>query len=226
MIGRVTPPDAATPFRVLAVCTGNVCRSPAVERLLAGRLGAAYRRPTTERASSRRLMPAVEVASAGTGAVSGAPMTDQMARLLVEHGCDPSGFVARQVTPGMLRQADLVLAMTAEHRTQLVRLEPGAAHRTFTVRELARLLLDLDPADLPGAGATTADRLRALVPLAAAHRRALGVRRTLLVGAGGGPGGVVDDDVLDPYLGTEAQYRAAFAQLAPAVLEIAGAARG
>ncbi|WP_449386376.1 arsenate reductase/protein-tyrosine-phosphatase family protein [Cellulomonas soli] len=200
-----------TPFRVLAVCSGNVCRSPAVERLLASRLGAAYRRPPAP-GGTRRLVPGVEVASAGTGAVAGMPISDHMARLLVEHGCDASGFVARQVTPGMLRQSDLVLALTAQHRSQVVRLEPHAAVRTFTVRELARLLLSLEPADLPGTGATTADRLRAIVPLAAARRRQV-------------PPQPQDDDVLDPFLGTEATYRAAFAQLAPAVLEIAAAAR-
>ena len=32
-----SPP--ARPFRVLTVCTGNICRSPAVERLLAAALG-------------------------------------------------------------------------------------------------------------------------------------------------------------------------------------------
>lgn len=211
-MARVSPSDVPAPFRVLAVCTGNVCRSPAVERLLAARLGAPYRRPTGPGGARRGLLPAVEVASAGTGAVSGAPMTDRMASLLLEHGCDPTGFVARQVTPGMLRGTDLVLALTAQHRSAVIRLEPGAAVRTFTVRELARLLLDLDPADLPGAGATTADRLRAVVPLAAARRRAVPPRSE-------------DDDVIDPYLGTDAQYRTAFAQLAPAVLEIAGAAR-
>lgn len=210
-MGRVTPADVPTPFRVLAVCSGNVCRSPAVERLLAARLGAAYRKPAVPGAR-RRLVPGVEVASAGTGAVAGMPMTDHMARLLVEHGGDPTGFVARQVTPGMLRQSDLVLALTAQHRSQVVRLEPHAAVRTFTVRELARLLLDLEPADLPGTGATTADRLRAIVPLAAARRREV-------------PPQPADDDVFDPYLGTEATYRAAFALLAPAVLEIAAAAR-
>ena len=40
------PANAATParpFTVLAVCTGNICRSPAVERLLAAELGAETR---------------------------------------------------------------------------------------------------------------------------------------------------------------------------------------
>ena len=43
-------------FSILTVCTGNVCRSPAVERLLASKLG-----------------PTVSVASAGTHALVGHP---------------------------------------------------------------------------------------------------------------------------------------------------------
>jgi len=49
---------------VLVVCTGNICRSPAVERLLAARLGAAFR----GRVAVGSLMPAIEIGSAGTGA--------------------------------------------------------------------------------------------------------------------------------------------------------------
>ena len=52
-------------FSILAVCTGNVCRSPAVERLLASKLG-----------------PTVSVRSAGTHALVGHPISEPMAALL------------------------------------------------------------------------------------------------------------------------------------------------
>ena len=52
-------------FSILAVCTGNVCRSPAVERLLASKLG-----------------PTVSVSSAGTHALVGHPISEPMAALL------------------------------------------------------------------------------------------------------------------------------------------------
>ena len=54
-------------FSILAVCTGNVCRSPAVERLLASKLG-----------------PTVRVSSAGTHALVGHPISEPMAALLLE----------------------------------------------------------------------------------------------------------------------------------------------
>ncbi|WP_315095732.1 low molecular weight phosphatase family protein [uncultured Cellulomonas sp.] len=204
----MTPTDLAEPFRVLVVCTGNICRSPAAERLLAAGLGAAYR----GRDSAGGLTPAIEVGSAGTGALVGYPMTDEMAAMVAQLGVDPQGFEARQLAPGMVTQADLVLALTRRHRSAIVELVPSAVRRTFTLRELARLAGDVDLATLPGANATTADRLRALVPLAAT-RRGLSAHR------------LVDDDVVDPYRGDAALYRTSFGQLLPAVEAIVAAVR-
>ena len=196
----MTPSDVASPMRVLVVCTGNICRSPAVERLLCARLGAAVQgRPV-----AGSLVPAIEVGSAGTGALVGRPMTRAMAQLVLEHGADPAGFVSRQLEASMIRSADLVIALTRRHRSAIVELVPGAVRRTFTLRELARLAADVDPSALPGANATTADRLRALVPLA-------GLRRGL---ASSRP---VDDDVVDPFRGDAALYERSFSQLLPAV---------
>jgi protein-tyrosine phosphatase len=67
--------------RVLVVCTGNVCRSPAAELLLRDRLGAAD----------------VDVASAGVHALVGQPVDPPVAELLVERGVAPGGFRARQL---------------------------------------------------------------------------------------------------------------------------------
>ncbi len=196
----MNPTDLAEPMRVLVVCTGNICRSPAVERLLAAGLGAASR----GRYGGGGLAPAIEVASAGTAATVGWSMTDDMAVLVATQGVDPSGFEARQLTPAMVQQADLVLALTRRHRSAIVELVPAAVRRTFTLRELARVVADIDPAGLPGANATTADRLRALVPLAAS-RRWLTAHKP------------VDDDVVDPYGGGDALYQQSFGQLLPAV---------
>jgi protein-tyrosine phosphatase len=139
------------PFSILAVCTGNVCRSPAVERLLANRLG-----------------PTVTVSSAGTHALVGHPISDPMATLLLDSGIEPGPFEARRLAEPMLKEADLILSMTRAQRGLVVELLPAAVRRAFTLREFARLLSLVDQAALPAG--SPAERLRAAIPLAAAGR--------------------------------------------------------
>ena len=119
--------------RVLAVCTGNVCRSPYIERRLAAMLA------DTD----------LVVSSAGTRALVGAPVEPGSVRALESVGADASGFASRQVTGAILVQADLVLAASQAHRAEVVRVKPSVLRRTFTLGELADLLRD---ADLEGSG--------------------------------------------------------------------------
>src|SRR5512144_374699 len=117
------------PFRVLFVCTGNICRSPFGERLLRARL-------------AERLGPdaaLVEVGSAGVQGLVGEPMDPLAAAVLLSHGGDPTGFAGRRLDAGLVRGADLVLAANRKHRASIVRLDPTAVRKTFTIRELARL---------------------------------------------------------------------------------------
>jgi protein-tyrosine phosphatase len=139
------------PFSLLAVCTGNVCRSPAVERLLANKLG-----------------PTVTVSSAGTHALVGHPISDPMAALLLDSGIEPDSFEARRLSENMLKEADLVLTMTRAQRGLVVELWPAAVRRAFTLREFARLLNAVDPTAL--AAGSPAERLPAAISLAAAGR--------------------------------------------------------
>lgn len=150
-------------FRLLYVCTGNVLRSPFAElttrRMLVDRLG-----PEATR---------FEVGSAGTVAAAGSAMDAGMQRELERRspGVEPEARVtARQISVAILRQADLVLTMTAEHRGAAVGMEPGVLGRTFVLGELARLCALIDPADLPAVPTERAhalvDRARSLRPRA------------------------------------------------------------
>lgn len=186
------------PVRVLMVCTGNICRSPVAERLLAARVTAAG---YTGR---------VEVSSAGTYAVVGAPVSGPSADLLRAQGVSADGFAARQVTAGDLAEADLVLGMTAEHRAAVVGLYPQALRYSFTLLELARLTAAAK-VSWDTEAQSPQDRLAAL--LAAVP----GARSRVERGA---------DDISDPYgLGEEA-YRAAYELIAPAVEALAEALTG
>ncbi len=140
------------PYAILCVCTGNVCRSPAAQLLLAARLG-----------------PSVAVASAGTLGLVGRPIEPPMAAHLAALGLQTTGFTARRLTAPEINGADLVLGLTRGHRAEAVELAPGAVRRAFTLLEFARLLREIRPDELPAG--SVAGRLRAAVPLAAAGRR-------------------------------------------------------
>jgi protein-tyrosine phosphatase len=189
------------PARVLVVCTGNVCRSPLVERLLRARLA--------ERLGARS--DRIEIGSAGVRALAGSGMTAEAAAQLRGLGGDDDGFVSRQLTVDLLDGVDLVLAATRQHRSEVVSRSPKVLPRVFTLRELHRLLLDVDLADLP---ADPADRLRELIALA---RRRRGFVPPVAEG---------EDDVADPYGRSTREYEATTQQIVPAVEFLADAIAG
>lgn len=139
--------------RVLMVCVGNVCRSPLAERLLAAR--------ATERGLG------LHVSSAGVDALVGDPMDPSAAAEAVQRGAVADGFVARQLTPEMVAEADLVLAATKDVRARVLGIAPAGMRRTFTMLEFAALcalpdLATTAPADLPAAAARLRGRAASL----------------------------------------------------------------
>jgi len=152
---------AAAPFRLLYVCTGNICRSPFAEiitrHVLIGRLGG--------RAASR-----FHIASAGVQAVVDAGMhPDTRAELEPWnlHTAAAEQFRARQLRSAMVAEADLVLGATPRHRSAVVERLPAALPITFSLREFARLAEAVDPGELPD---VPVERAQALVELARAQR--------------------------------------------------------
>ena len=109
-----------------------------------------------------------------------------------ERGTDISGHVARKVTGTMVEHASLVVTMATEHRDALSRFSPDTAHKTFTLKELVRLLEQLGPAD----EATEPASLEGRVAAADAERRA------------GFTGNPHDEDVVDPLGMPMESYRA------------------
>ncbi|OEV05801.1 protein tyrosine phosphatase [Streptomyces oceani] len=150
-------------FRILHVSTGNVCRSPLTERLnrhaLADRLGDAR-------------SGGIVVESAGTWGHEDAPMEDHAHAVLLEHGADPAGFLARELLDEHVIRADLVLTATRDHRAQVISMGHSAGLRTFTLKEFTRLVRAIDPATLPAprTASSVVERAGALVQAAAALR--------------------------------------------------------
>ncbi|WP_172592044.1 hypothetical protein [Subtercola boreus] len=120
--------EPARPFTVLMVCTGNICRSPLAEQLLRSRLGEAGLHASTT------------VSSAGLGAVVGAPMEEHAAAVSLHFRGQPGEFRARQLRSAMVADADLVLTMTRAQRDEVIKRNPRALQRTFTLTEFSKLL--------------------------------------------------------------------------------------
>lgn len=81
---------------ILVVCTGNICRSPMGERLL------------------QHYVRGVNVESAGIRGLEGHAADPYSQRICQKHGISLEGHVGRKLTTGMLRQADLILAMESQ----------------------------------------------------------------------------------------------------------------
>lgn len=98
-----------------------------------------------------RLVTDVRVESAGTGALVGDGIDPKSLRLLEAHGVAVHSFSARQLSTAMVQRADLILTMTRDHRSAVLRLEPRALRRTFTLVEAAALVDYADHAESPEA---------------------------------------------------------------------------
>lgn len=158
--------------QVLFVCHANLCRSPMAEYI------------------ARRLLDRwpVSVASAGTHADPGRRMHPYAAFVTASGGGDPGGFRSRRLSAAHLAGATLVLTATRQQRSICAALAPAALHRTFTLRQFARLATVADPPT----GAC--DRpLRAVVETANRARSRLQPARD-------------GDDLPDPLGGTAADF--------------------
>jgi len=118
---------ATPPIRVLFVCLGNICRSPAAE--------AAFLHLVAEAGREREFV----VDSAGTGAWHAGERADaRMRQAAMRRGIEIRS-VARQVMQTDFEDFDWILAMDASNLAALHRMAPAAR------RPRVRLFRDLDP---------------------------------------------------------------------------------
>lgn len=111
-------------YRVITVCTGNICRSPMAEYVL---------RDAVQQAG---LADRVEVSSVGTTSwEEGEPVDPRAGAVLAAHGLDASAHRARHMSAADLREADLVLALDQDHVAPLRRIAGPARDRIHLLRE-------------------------------------------------------------------------------------------
>ncbi len=98
---------------ILIVCTGNICRSPMGEYLLRERWQA----------------PGARVASAGVQALIDWPADEEAIKAMQARGIDLSPHRARQISPEISQDADLILVMEDFHRDWIHSRLPTARGR-------------------------------------------------------------------------------------------------
>jgi protein-tyrosine-phosphatase len=82
----------------------------------------------------------IDVSSAGIIGWEGSPAARESVQAAGECGIDISRHIARRLEERHVRDADVIVCMSAEHRDAVIRMDPDAAGKTFTLKELVRLL--------------------------------------------------------------------------------------
>ncbi len=121
------------------VCTGNICRSPAMHYLAA-----------------REWSEAAAVTSAGVAAEIGMDATSQMRRAAAAYDLTFPRHRPTQLTADLVERADLVLVATESHARWIAGESGALPPHVFGLKQAAELA---QRADAP-AGATGAERLR------------------------------------------------------------------
>ncbi len=90
-----------------------------------------------------QLAPFVLAHSAGTSAVGGNPASSAAVQTMDLWGIDLSSHRASELTPNLLRGADLVIVMAREHLLSIGRMEPDALSRSVALKHVAAVEKEL-----------------------------------------------------------------------------------
>ena len=122
--------SSSSPYRIIAVYTGNICRSPMAELMLAAALEA------------EGLDAAVTVDSAGTtGYEAGRPIDPRAARRLTATKLASDRHIAREWQADWFHERDLILALDVDHYAWLRENAPDQE-----AMDKVRMLRSFDPA--------------------------------------------------------------------------------
>ena len=119
---------------LLTVCVGNICRSPMAEGL--------------SREVARESGRDVLVHSAGIGALVDHAADPIAVQLMQEAGIDIGAHRARQISPEIIAESELILVMESWQQQEVERLYPFAKGRVFTIGKWSDITVD-DPYKKP-----------------------------------------------------------------------------
>ncbi|GAB4499068.1 MAG: hypothetical protein OHK0052_13450 [Anaerolineales bacterium] len=131
---------------ILFICTANQIRSPLAQVIF-------------QRILAERGLTEWNIASAGTWADDGNPVMPAAQTVAAEMGLNLQHHRSRVVTRSILRRADLILTMQANHKEALQVEFPDQAARIFLLTEL---LPNTYPYDIPDPIGRSIDTYRSI----------------------------------------------------------------
>jgi protein-tyrosine-phosphatase len=109
-------------LNILAVCTGNICRSPMAEGILRSIFSGNHD---------------LTISSAGTHALEGNPATEFAVIAAREHGIDISCHRARMLTTDIIEQSQMILCMEPSHTEWVLSSVVSASDRVYNIAEFS-----------------------------------------------------------------------------------------
>ena len=108
-------------INILAVCTGNICRSPMAEGIL--------------RSTMDNLL--INISSSGTHALVGNPAAEFAVITASENGIDISGHRARILNPEIIHGSNIILCMEPSQIEYVLSLDTSAYGRVLNLAEFS-----------------------------------------------------------------------------------------
>jgi len=109
----------------LFVCSGNTCRSPMAAAIANAEIAARLRIPVDALKTVN-----VRALSAGVSARVGEPLTTEAQDALRSLDVPVEPHAARNLTPELAQQAEMIFCMTSAHRDAVIKMLPDVANKT------------------------------------------------------------------------------------------------